>query len=181
MAVNLAALRQAAAPASGRSHVSAASSSQKPVGLAALRALSREQQPGSNKREPASNGPSYAAAPVGALQQGGFHTDEAGRAVSPIQPQAGHYRKSHQDRATPLVAKRWSPSQAAAMAAAEHEAAAAAERLRETAAEANSALSPGSSGFSPAEQKHQKQNIPSKQKSARVKLGEPATGFRAMK
>lgn len=184
MAVNLAALRQAAAPASGRSHASAASSNPKPVGLAALRALSREQPSGNGHVAQGTRATSGGPVPTqagGALHQGGFHADEAGRAVSPIQPSPSHYRTTHHDRATPIVAKRWSPSQQAAMAAAEHEAAVAAQRLRETAAEAHSALSPDASHPSPVGQQHTKSSNQPKQKSARVKLGEPATGFRSMK
>jgi len=184
MAVNLAALRQAAAPASGRSHASSATSNQKPVGLAALQALSKQQQAPTN----AQRGPVNSAPPrgpettsSGALQQGGFHADEAGRAVSPIQPSPSHYRAAHHDRATPVVAKRWSPSQHAAMAAAEHEAAAAAQRLRETAAAAHSARSPDASQRSPDRKNQSGSPNQQKQKSSRTTLGEPATGFRSMK
>ncbi len=145
-----------------------------------MRALSREQPSNGAQAVPSRSshsqpGPSTA----GALQQHDQHN--AARAVSPIQSQQTHYRAPQMDRATPIVAKRWSPSQQAAISAAEQEAAAAAQRLHETAAAAQSALSPDTSKLRDSSPQIRTKESPVKQKSARVKLGEPAKGFRAMR
>jgi hypothetical protein len=177
MAVNLAALRQASKPASSRSHISTASS-QKPVGLASLRALSRDQGPAVGQR---AAGSSLQPSSIGALHLDEPSSRENQRAISPILSAQVHYRAPDPNRATPIVAKRWSPSQHEAIAAAQREAADASERLRETAVNAQSALSPKESqkGKSQSSPYKDSKQLPPNQRH--LKLGDPATGFRAMR